>query len=184
MLRDLRARLLHVDLHPVRLRHGRDVRRGDHRREPPGAARRPVVGRSSRARRGRSSCSRSSCRSRTSRPRWPPAWPASSRSRRRSQTNLNGELIGGITRRRALPLRHPRVGLRVHAGHPGRRDPDDVLDGPRRAPARSAGRGATSATRFRTPGQRRDRGRRPRRHPDPARRSDRRHHARRSPRPG
>ena len=52
---------------------------------------------SSRVRSGSSSCWRSSCRSRTSRPRWPPVWPASSRSRRRSRRNLDSEIVGGIT---------------------------------------------------------------------------------------
>ena len=66
--RDVRARHVHVDLHRVRLRHGRDVRRGDARREPPGAARRhlsSVVDLGHH--RDRSSCSRSSSRSPTSR---------------------------------------------------------------------------------------------------------------------
>ena len=81
---DVRARLLHVALHRVRLRHRRHVRRGDGRREPAGAARRPVVDLDLAAPSASSSCWRSSCRSRTSRPRWPRAWPASSRSPPRS----------------------------------------------------------------------------------------------------
>ena len=43
--------------------------------------------------------------------------------------------------RRDLPLRHPRVRVRLHAGDPGRRDADDVLDGPRREPAAEPGLG-------------------------------------------
>ena len=68
---DLRARLLHVDLHPVRLRHRRHVRRGDASTR---AARRRAAScrRSwSRAPSASSSCWRSSSRSRTSRRRWP-----------------------------------------------------------------------------------------------------------------
>ena len=41
----------------LRLRHGRDLRRGDHRREPPGAARHPLGDLALRRRRARSSCS-------------------------------------------------------------------------------------------------------------------------------
>ena len=39
------------------------------------------------------------------------------------------DLIGNLTGRRHLPARDPRLGLRLHAGHPGRGDPPDVLDG-------------------------------------------------------
>ena len=53
--------------------------------------------------------------------------------------------------RRGLPVRHPRVGLRLHAGDPGRRDPDDVLDEPRPAPAARLACGAASTRRFKTP---------------------------------
>ncbi len=66
-------------------------------------------------------------------------------------SNLTTELVGGITRRRDLPVRHPRVRLRVHAGDPGRGDPDDVLDGPRPAPAARRRLGSASTTRFKTP---------------------------------
>ena len=67
------------------------------RREPPGAARRPVVDLDLRPRRRRSSCWRSSCRSRTSPRPWPRASAAASRSPRRSNQNLTAEIVGGIT---------------------------------------------------------------------------------------
>ena len=47
----IRARHVHGPLRRLRLRHGRDVRRGDDRREPTGAAGRAVVGRDLRHRR-------------------------------------------------------------------------------------------------------------------------------------
>ena len=56
LARHLRARHVHVDLHRVRLRHGRQLRRGDDRREPPGAARRALLGAGSRASSASSSC--------------------------------------------------------------------------------------------------------------------------------
>ena len=59
---------------------------------------------------------------------------AASRSRRRSRQPQHGPHRRDHGRR-DLPVRHPRLGLRVHPGHPGRGDPDDVLDGPRPAPA-------------------------------------------------
>ena len=139
-----------------------------HRREPPGAARRPVVDPDLGPRRRDLPARRSSSPRPTSRRRWPTAWPAASRSRRRSRTTFSPDLIGGITvGRRDLPVRHPRLGLRLHAGDPGRRDPDDVLDGSRRAPPVRRRLGPRQRA-LPHAGQRRHRGRRPRRDPDPA----------------
>ncbi len=127
---DVRARLLHVRVHRLRLRHGGHIRRGDDRREH---ARRRVASfrrSSSRAPSASSSSSPSSWRSRAFPTRWPRASRASSRSRRSSPSNLDHGAGRRHHRRRDLPLRHPGVGVRLHAGHPGRRDADDVLDGP------------------------------------------------------
>ena len=78
------ARHVHVAVHRLRLRHRRDVRRGDGRREPPGAARRPVVDLDLRRGRGGLPARRHPRASRASRTRWPRARPAGSRSRPRS----------------------------------------------------------------------------------------------------
>ncbi len=93
----LPARHVHGPVRRLRLRHGRDVRRGDARREPPGAARRPVVDLDLRRSSGRSSCSPSSCRSRASRPRSRRARPAASRSPRRSSRTSRPSSSAGIT---------------------------------------------------------------------------------------
>ena len=86
LLRGVPRRHVHGAVRRVRLRHRGDVRRGDGRRQPPGAARRPVVDLASRASSARSSCWRSPCRSRTSRRRSPRARRSGSRSPRRSRT--------------------------------------------------------------------------------------------------
>ena len=93
----------------VRLRHRRDVRRGDGRRQPPGAARRPVVDPGSPASSARSSCWRSSCRSRTSRPRWPRASAVGFPIATTITDNLSRTLIGDVTVGELYLLRHPRV---------------------------------------------------------------------------
>ena len=61
------GRDVHGAVRRLRVRHCRDLRRGDARREPPGAARHPVARSGCRASSARSSCWRSSCRSRTCR---------------------------------------------------------------------------------------------------------------------
>ena len=123
-------------------------------------------------------------RSRASREPSPRARPAASRSPRRSPANLHGRLFGGHHVRRALPVRHPRLGLRVHPGHPGRGDPADVLDGPRPATCRSGNLWGHVNPTFKTPANAADRGRRPRRRADPRDRSARRLLRSRSRRPG
>ena len=84
---------------------------------------------------GSSSCSRSSCRIQDI----PATMAEGLAGGFPIATTITGEPDRRDRRRdhgrRDLPLRHPGVGLRVHAGDPGRRDPDDVLDGPRPAPA-------------------------------------------------
>ena len=103
----------------------------------------------------------------------------SSRSRRRSQANLNAELIGGITVGEiylfvilasvfvcTLAIQGAATRMMFSMGR-DRNLPLGGALGPRQRALPDAG-------------QRRHRRRRPRRHPDPARRSDRRHHARRS----
>ena len=71
--------------------------------------------------------------------------------RRHDPATLTYEIVGRHHRRRDLPVRHPDLGLRVHPGHPGRGDADDVLDEPRPAPAAAAAIwGSVNAT-FKTP---------------------------------
>ena len=103
----------------LRLRHGRDVRRGDARREPPGAPRRPVGDLALGHRR-----------------RDLPARRASSSFQDIAAAIAEGQAFGfpiattikenlhgrsrRLTVRRALPRRDPRRGLRLHARDPGR----------------------------------------------------------------
>ena len=75
-------------------------------------------------------------------------------------------------RRGALPARHPRVCLRLHAGDPGCRDADDVLDESRPASAARQRLGARQPH-VQDPGQCGHRGRRTGGPPDPRHRSDR-----------
>ena len=113
--------------------------------EPPGAARRPVVDLALGHRRRRLPARRDPVVPGHRRRRWPRA----RRSASRSPTTIKDNLTSDDRRdhaRRALPVRHPRVGLRLHPGDPGRDDPADVLDGPRPAPAARRACGATSTT--------------------------------------
>ena len=94
-------------------------------------------------------------------------------------TTITGNLHGADRQhhvRRPVPVRHPRVGVRLHARDPRRGDADDVLDEPRQAPAARAGAGATS-TAPSGPRPTPHRGRRPGRDPDPPGRAARRLHA-------
>ena len=78
------------------------------------------------------------------------------RSRPRSSPGLRRHA------RQRLPVRHPRRGLRLHAGDPGRHDAPHVLDGPRPAGCRSDALGPRQPN-VPDPGQRGRRRRRPRR---------------------
>ena len=69
-------------------------------------------------------------------PRRSRTWPARSLqqdSGRRSPTSIKCRPRRHVRQR--LPLRDPRGRVRLHAGHPGRDDAADVLDGPRRPDA-------------------------------------------------
>ena len=137
----LPRRHVHGPVRRLRLRHRRDVRRGDHRRQPPGAARRPVgdlaVGH----------------RRRDLPPRRDPVLQGHRRRGRqgpgvRLPDRRHDQAEPHVRHRRAharrpLPGRHPHRRLRVHPGHPGRDRAADVLDGSRPATAASAGPGVT-----------------------------------------
>ena len=91
------------------------------------------------------------------------------------QDNLTAEIVGRNHIRGAVSVRDPGVGLRVHAGHPRRHDPTDVLDGARppapvRAPLGARQSDVPDAVVCRRGG------RHPRRRPDRADRTARRGH--------
>ena len=99
---------VHEPVRRLRLRHRRDLRRGDHRREPPGAARRPHGPSGCPAPSARSSCSPSSSPRRTCRLRFKDPFPIATAIKR----------LGTIGRdhvRHDLSVRDPRRGLRLHA---------------------------------------------------------------------
>ena len=80
----IRAGPVHVDLHPVRVRHGRNLRRGDDRRLSPGPARRDQLGPDLGSGRPDLPAPPFSWRCRTRRSRSRRAWLAGSRSQRSS----------------------------------------------------------------------------------------------------
>ena len=126
------------------------LRRGDARREPPGAARHPVGDLAVRHRRrdlpagchavlqGRRGSGGDRPGVRLPDRRYDPREPAANAHRRRSRSG-------------AVPRRDPDRRVRLHPRDPGRDGPAHVLDGPRPTAARSVGCGRTSARPSRRP---------------------------------